>query len=92
MTECSAAAATTPMGAMNEADEQRKAWGVQWDTGKIRVEPQWPTIVADSMPEPTTQAFIDACTPLPIQTGLGWDTPRYCTRTNARLATTLVCG
>lgn len=73
MTDCSKAAANTPMGAMGEADEQRTAWGVRWDSGKVRIEPQWPAVVADSMPYLSIQAFINACMSSPGQTGLGWD-------------------
>ena len=41
---------TAAMGAQREADEQRELWGDQWDTGKPRVEPAWPTIVASLPP------------------------------------------
>ena len=61
------------MGAMNEAEEQRRAWGVQWDTGKPRREPSWPTTVAGSIPDLTIQAFVEVCMTFPCQTGLGWD-------------------
>ena len=37
--DCPRTAGKAPMGAMCEAEEQRRAWGIQWDTGKPRQEP-----------------------------------------------------
>lgn len=70
------------MGTQREVDEQRLAWGLQWDTGQPRKEPDWPAVVLKQIPEMTIDMLTAACTSFPCEAGLGWDTmhPRALTR------------
>ena len=79
--------AKSPMGSQREVDEQRQAWGVQWDTGQPRRQPNWPTTVLSQIPDLTVSMLTAACMTFPSGTGLGWDAihPRALTRLPRRL-------
>ena len=74
--------ARSPIGTQREVDEQRLAWGLQWDTGQPRKEPDWPAVVLNQIPEMTVGMLTAACMSFPCGTGLGWDMmyPRALTR------------